>query len=192
MRIDHVIYATRDLEAAAERVAAQLGRQAVGGGRHDGLGTENRIIPLGDGYIEVLAVADPGEAAGSDLGRAVQSRIEQTGDGLMGWAVEVDDAVATAERLGVSHSTISRQGLSASLAGLAESMREPWLPFFISRDHGIADPGDAEGDGIAWIEVAGDPGRLRDWLGGAALPVRVVHGPPGVRAVGVGAHELRA
>jgi hypothetical protein len=39
--------------------------------------------------------------------------------------------------------------------------------------------------------VAGDAERLRAWLDGAALPVRVVDGPPGVRAMGVGTRELR-
>src|SRR5437763_1424890 len=81
--------------------------------------------PPGDGYSEVLGVAYEAEARASDLGRAVVARSEAVGDGLMGWGVEVGDAHAVAERLGVSHSTISREGLSAGLAGLAESMREP-------------------------------------------------------------------
>jgi hypothetical protein len=39
--------------------------------------------------------------------------------------------------------------------------------------------------------VSGDAERLRDWLGGADLPVRVVPGPPGVLAMGVGDREWR-
>ncbi|HUR87303.1 MAG TPA: hypothetical protein VMY78_18390, partial [Solirubrobacteraceae bacterium] len=66
------------------------------------------------------------------------------------------------------------------------------LPFFISRDHGIRDPGDgADLPGIAWLEVAGDSARLREWLGGAELPVRTVAGAPAVLAVGIGERELR-
>jgi catechol 2,3-dioxygenase-like lactoylglutathione lyase family enzyme len=191
VRIDHVIYATSDLDAAARRMQTILGLQVRPGGRHEGLGTENRIVPLGDGYIELLAVADPDEAAASDLGRAVQTAIASAGDGLMAWAVEVDDAGEVAERLGISSSRISRQGLTAALAGLEEAMREPWLPFFISRDHGIPDPGGDAAGGIAWIEVAGDADRLREWLGGADLPVRNADGAPGVRAVGIGGRELR-
>jgi hypothetical protein len=39
--------------------------------------------------------------------------------------------------------------------------------------------------------VAGDRALLDHWLGGADLPVRVVEGTPGVRAVGIGERELR-
>jgi hypothetical protein len=193
VRIDHVIYAAADLDAAAARVEDVLGVAAVPGGRHEGLGTHNRIVPLGGGYLELLAVADAAEAERSPLGSAVLERIRTTGDGLMGWAVAVDAVEPVAERLGVAVSTIARQGLRARLAGVAEAMREPHLPFFIARDAGVADPaGRGAGGGIAWVEVGGDPERLRTWLDGAALPVRVVDGPSGVRAMGVGDRELRA
>jgi hypothetical protein len=191
MRIDHVIYAARDLDAASARLEAEYGLVAKGGGRHDGLGTHNRVMPLGGGYLEVLAVADAAEAAQSPLGQAVVARIE-AGEGLMGWAVAVDDAAAVAERLGLELSDISRQGLTAKLAGLAESMGEPCLPFFIERDPGIGDPGwGGEAGGIRWVEVAGDRERVEGWLGSADLPVRVVDGEPALRAVGIGDVVLR-
>jgi hypothetical protein len=37
--------------------------------------------------------------------------------------------------------------------------------------------------GIAGVDVGGDAGRLREWLGGEELPIRVVPGPDGVRSV---------
>jgi catechol 2,3-dioxygenase-like lactoylglutathione lyase family enzyme len=193
MRIDHVIYACADLDAAAARVEAELGVAAVGGGRHEGLGTHNRIVPLGGGYLELLAIADREEAAGAALGAAVQARIAAAGDGLMGWAVAVDAVEPVAARLGTAISTIARQGLSAHLTGLEEAMREPFLPFFIARDPGVPDPAAGGGArGITWLEVSGDAARLERWLGGAELPVRVVDGAPGVRALAVGSRELRA
>jgi hypothetical protein len=76
VRIDHVIYGTSDLDAAARRVEAAVGIAAVAGGRHEGLGTHNQIVPLSDGtYIELLAVADPDEASRSPLGAALQAAI---------------------------------------------------------------------------------------------------------------------
>jgi hypothetical protein len=191
LRIDHVILAAADLDSAADRLERDHGLKAAGGGRHEGLGTHNRIVPLGGGYLEILAVADPGEAARSPLGRALAARIAETGDGLMGWAVAVEDVEPVAERLGTEVSTIARQGLSARLTGVAEAMAEPFLPFFISRDHGIPDPG-AEGDasGIEWIELSGNADRLADWLGGAELPLRLVEGPPAVRAIGIGGRTI--
>jgi hypothetical protein len=181
VRIDHVIYAAADLEAATAALSERLGVPAAGGGRHVGIGTHNRILPLGPGYLEVLAVADADEAAGSAFGSALQARLSEHGDGLWGWAVAVDDVTA----LGLDISRIERQGLTAHLAGLARAMADPAKPFFIQRDPGVVDPsaGGAAG-GITWVELSGDP-ELPD------LPVRVGEGPPGVVAMGIGDRELR-
>ena len=109
-----------------------------------------------------------------------------------GWVVAVEDLEQVAARLGTEITTITREGLSARLTGMGEAMREPFLPFFISRDPGVPDPARAgDAGGITWIEVAGDADRLERWLGGAELPVRVVDGTPGVRAIGIGERELR-
>ena len=192
MRIDHVIYAASDLDVAAARIESELGVRVVAGGRHDGLGTHNRIVPLGNGYLELLAVYDAEEAARSALGSALQARLEQAGDGLMAWAVAVDDVEPIAARLDTWVSTIAREGLTAQLTGLLEAMREPFLPFFVARAPGVPDPGrGADAGGISWIEVSGDEERLARWLGGAQLPVRISPGPPAVCAVGIGARELR-
>jgi hypothetical protein len=88
--------------------------------------------------------------------------------------------------------TIKRAGLSARLTGLAEATQEPFLPFFISRDGGVPDPGvGGDAGGITWIEVAGDAARLERWLDFTQLPVRVVDGSPALRAVGIGEREFR-
>jgi hypothetical protein len=100
VRIDHVIYATVDLDAAAARLQRELGLTARDGGRHEGLGTVNRIVPLGGGYLELLAVADAKEAASSEFGRGLVARLERAGDGLLGWVVAVDDVDSVARRLG--------------------------------------------------------------------------------------------
>jgi hypothetical protein len=193
MHIDHVLIATGDLDAAAARLQADHGLVATGGGRHEGIGTHNRIVPLGGGYLELIAVADPAEAASTPLGRVLSERIAERGEGLMGWAVAVTDVAQVAARLGTELQTIARDGLSARLTGAAAAMADPSLPFFIERDPGTADPG-AVGDagGITWIELRGDAQRLAAWLGeGARLPVRVVPGPPAVLGVGIGGRELR-
>lgn len=194
MRIDHVIYATRDLDVAAAMVEAQLGLTAVAGGRHEGVGTHNRIVPLGNGYLELLAVCDEEEAARSAVGSALKARIDQLGDGLMGWAVAVDDVRPEATRLDTWVTPVVREGLTAQLTGFLESLREPCLPFFITRDAEVPDPGrgaEAGAGGITWIEVTGDARRLAHWLRGAELPVRITEGAPAVVAVGVGDRELR-
>jgi catechol 2,3-dioxygenase-like lactoylglutathione lyase family enzyme len=192
VRIDHVIYATADLDAAAARVASELGLSVVAGGRHDGHGTHNRIVPLGGGYLELMAVADPAEAADSPIGSAVQAWLAEHAEGLFAWAVEVEDLDSVAARLGSRATTVTREGFSARLVGVAEALRDPWQPFFIARDHAVPDP-DAGADvgGITWVEVAADTDRLERRLGGAELPLRIVEGASGLRAMGIGERELR-
>jgi hypothetical protein len=184
MHIDHVIWVADDLHPTADRLAREHGLPDGGGGRHVGIGTYNRVFGLGGGYLEVIAVADHEEAAASLIGRAVAAAPQ----GLFGWAVAVPDVRAQAERLGLDVTMVERDGLTGRLAGVAQAMAEPWLPFFIQRDPGIEDPG-ASGDagGIAWVELAGDAERLRAWLDGEELPVRYARDePPGLRAVGLG------
>jgi hypothetical protein len=192
VRIDHVIYAAADLDAAAARIEAELGLEIVEGGRHEGHGTRNRIVPLGGGYLELLGVADPQEAAGSDFGRGLLARLAHGGDGWLAWVVAVPDVGPVARRLQTTVTTLRREGLSARLTGVKEAMQEPLLPFFVSRDPGVADPGaGGEAGGITWIELAGDPVRLERWLDRTPLPVRVVEGAPAVRAVGIGDRTFR-
>ena len=183
MRIDHVLWATSDLDGAAEHFEREHGLHAVGGGRHVGQGTHNRIIPLGGGYLELVAVADAEEAAASPFGAAIAA----APGGLMAWAVVVEGVEVHAARLSVAVSAIARDGLSARLVGVEQALNNPIVPFFIERDHEIPDPG-AAGDagGIARIELTGDRNVLNGWLGGGSLPVRVSPGPPAVRAVHLG------
>ena len=61
LELSQVIYGVRDLDAATQRLHA-LGLNVLDGGRHPGLGTANRIIPLGSAYLELLGVVDETEA----------------------------------------------------------------------------------------------------------------------------------
>jgi glyoxalase-like protein len=186
MRIDHVIYGTADLDVAAARIEAALGLTVQPGGHHDGQGTHNRIVPLGPGYLELLAIDDPEEAAASPIGRILQEVL--TGEGLVAYAVFVEDIEAAAQRNGSVIHSVHRDGMSAHVTGVAEALRTPYLPFFVSSDRPFVPP---PGEGLTWIEVAGDAARLRDWLGGEELAIRVVAGEPGVRAIGIGEREFR-
>jgi hypothetical protein len=192
MRIDHVIYATADLGGAARVVERELGLTAVAGGRHEGLGTHNMIVALAGAYLELLAVADDDEAAGSVSGRALLAHLGERGDGLFAWAVAVDDVAPVAERLGTSVMRVTRGEFGASLTGVEQALREPFLPFFVARDAGSPDPTARTGaPELSWLEVGGDRRRLEDWLGGTPPGVRILDGPAAVLAVGVGARELR-
>jgi hypothetical protein len=47
LRIDHVVYAMRDLDQAAVRFGEDFGLDSTEGGRHERGGTANRIVPWG-------------------------------------------------------------------------------------------------------------------------------------------------
>jgi hypothetical protein len=88
--IDHVVLAVDDPDATAAQLETELGLRATGGGRHEALGTFNRLIWLGDSYLELVGVFDRGLAAESWLGRPVLRSLDH-GGGLVTWAIAVDD-----------------------------------------------------------------------------------------------------
>jgi Glyoxalase-like domain len=88
--IDHLVIAVDDPDAAAAALEADLAIEASGGGRHGALGTFNRLVWLGDSYLELIGVFDRGLAASSWLGRPVLDALDR-GGGLATWAIAVDD-----------------------------------------------------------------------------------------------------
>ena len=91
-RIDHVIVAAADLDHL-EAAFTRLGFRVVGGGQHPHLGTRNRIILLGEGYIELLAIADQ-----QVVSPAVRERI-MTAPGWIGFALQSADIAAEANEM---------------------------------------------------------------------------------------------
>lgn len=182
--VDHLLVATEDLDAAAAAVG-RLGFAVAAGGRHPGGGTANRIVPLGDAYLELVGVVDRGEAASSAFGRWVAA----SPPGPMGWAVRAGDLEETARRLGLdpvpgSRSAPDGRSLRWRTAGVEWAAVEPSLPFFIAWEPGAPFPGEGgTGAGIERIDLRGDAARLAEWLGGAALPIAVRPGPAAVERI---------
>jgi len=87
---DHVQLAVRDLDAAAKRLRAQHGLAAVPGGRHPGRGTANMIVPLGDAYLELIAIADRAEVEGRPTSLRVARAVEG-GRTFAVWVARTDD-----------------------------------------------------------------------------------------------------
>jgi catechol 2,3-dioxygenase-like lactoylglutathione lyase family enzyme len=92
-QLDHVILAVRDLAAAERTYARLLGRSASWRGEHPGLGTRNALFRVGEAYLELLA---PAEAA---VAGWLARRLEERGEGLLGFALATPDAHAAAKAL---------------------------------------------------------------------------------------------
>src|SRR6266700_2855146 len=67
--IDHIIIGVNNLEKAATQSSQKLGLAVAGGGIHPTAGTANRIIMIGDTYLELIAIHNPAEAQQSMLDR---------------------------------------------------------------------------------------------------------------------------
>ena len=187
--IDHVLLAAFDLDVASHELEMRRGLATVAGGRHPGWGTANRVVPLGDAYLELVAIADEAEARCTAFGRWVLARRASPLVPL-GWAVRPASLDEDAARLGLAVHDGARERPDGSLlrwrlAGVEEAAAEPCLPFFIEWAPGSAFPGAAAESGVRLehLVLGGDEERLTGWLGGARLPVEVQPGAPAVKAV---------
>ena len=190
MQLDHVLVAVPDLAAAAADFEERYGLASVEGGRHPGWGTANRIVPLGDAYLELVAVVDEAEASESPFGSWVADALAAGHRRLLGWAVRTQELDAVAARLGLEPQPGSRARPDGSelrwrTAGVEHALSEPCLPFFIEWDAGVVLPGRAaEPVGtIERLDVTGDPNRISAWLGEHPLPVAVDSGAPAIRRI---------
>lgn len=175
-RLAQVIVLTEDLDREGDRFR-RAGFRVEPGGRHPGRGTENLIVPFAGQYLEILAVVDRAEAAGSPQGRPVVASLDRRGPGLARWSVEPDDIVATAARLGLPVERRQRlrpDGTSVRwhAVGVDEAWEQPWRGAYLSWDDPAMHPGRAEmphpngAVSLGTLEVAvPDMETARRWLG---------------------------
>lgn len=190
MRIDHVILATRDIDATATRLLRDHGLGAVPGGDHLDWGTGNSIVPAGDAYLELMGVRDLEKARTNPVGQWLLT-VTAAGDKVAGVCLATDDLDDVCARLGLTATPGRRvrpDGTTVSwrMAGIEHAMTGG-LPFFLSWD-GESGGGEtpAEGraaTGISRVRLGGDPDRLREWLGDEVPGLELVGGEPGCRSV---------
>jgi hypothetical protein len=189
LRIDHVVLAVRDLDASGDRLLRDHGLASVRGGHHPAWGTANRIVPLGNSYVELLSVVDHAAGASTHLGRTLID-LSAAGDRWFSACLADDDLEATAARLGLEVVPGSRTRPDGTVvswrsAGIEAPSRPRWLPFFITWDvPPDLHPGRTHVeqavavDGIERVELTGDPARMRAWVGEADVPLEVRPGEP--------------
>lgn len=193
LRVDHVVMAVADLDRASAWLDG-FGLASEPGGIHPRWGTANRIAPLGATYLELLGIVDGEVARGTVLGRALAERA-QGGDRWFAMCLADEDIDATAQRLDMPVEAGARTKPDGSEvrwrgAGIEDPRRTLGLPFFIAWDTPDGHPGrmpivhPAGEHAIGAIELGGDEAAFHAWTGdGLDVPLRFVHGPPGIRAV---------
>jgi hypothetical protein len=198
MRLDHISYAAEPdgLRGTALRIGRLLGEELRDGGIHPRFGTRNMILPLSDGtYLEVVEVLDHPASDKAPFGQAVRAR-SQAGGGWIGWVVSVDDLAPHERRLGRAAAAGNRHRpdgveLRWRQLGVKGLQSDPQLPFFVQWEAGTEHPSTGASGSLHLdcLEIAGDPGRVREWLGNGVDPLEDVevewvapHGTPGIIA----------
>ena len=174
MRLDHLSFAAGPdgLAATAERIGDQLGARFVDGGIHPRFGTRNMTLPLADHtYLEIVEVLDHPASDKAPFGQAVKARSE-AGGGWLGWCVSVEDIATVEERLGRPSVEGNRRRpdgveLRWRQLGVKGLMSDPQLPYYVQWEDYSVHPsvGGSNGVTIEGLQIAGDPDRVKEWLG---------------------------
>lgn len=101
IRFDHIVIAARTLEEGVEWVERRLGVEVASGGKHDDMGTHNRLLSLGPGrFIELIAIDPaapaPGRPRWFELDRPGMRERLARGPALIHWVARTDDLEAAA------------------------------------------------------------------------------------------------
>ena len=151
--IDHVVIACADPHAAAAELEATVGLACTGGGRHDGLGTHNRIAWLADGaYLELIGVEDRDAALEHPVGAAAVRALDGRAAGLATFALADDDLATTvnAQRAAGSSYGAPRPGMRRrpdgelvewSISVPSEPLLPDGIPFLIEHVYAGAEWG---------------------------------------------------
>ncbi|MDP9494087.1 MAG: VOC family protein [Actinomycetota bacterium] len=183
LEIDHVIVCVPDLDRAAESFLKRFGLRTLGGGRHAGLGTANRIIPLGGNYLELLTVVDRRAARANPFGIWATVMIEENSMRPAGLCLRTENIEALTRRLGLKPEPMSRTTsdgveLRWQTLGLEQTLTRGH-PFFIQWDTDMADhPGArsrAKARSNKWFYPVGPTSFGAGWAPIAGSPSSTAH-----------------
>ena len=139
-RVDHLVYATTDLNQGSEEMEKLLGVKATPGGQHPGRGTKNALIALGPtAYLEIIG-PDPDQPAPQEPRSFGIDRLTQPK--LVTWAMKATNLAQLRNEVtrdGMPYEEVRAGGrqrpdgiqLSWAVINPAVPETEGLLPFFI-------------------------------------------------------------
>jgi hypothetical protein len=186
--LDHLVYATRDLDPTVADLETRLGVRAAPGGRHPGRGTRNALIALSD--VTYLEIVGP-DAGQTEYRRPRWFEIDALeAPRLVAWAARAHDLDAIGARARAQHVELgpiasgSRQRSDGSslqwrFTDPAVVAGDGLVPFFI--DWGVsAHPAASAPRGVSLVSLRAEhpePDRIRRMLAAFDLTVMVERGP---------------
>jgi hypothetical protein len=188
MTLDHLVYATPDLEESVREIAKLTGVRPVEGGAHTGQGTRNHLLGLGElRYLEIIG-PDPDQPEPD--GPRPFGIDELTEARLIAWAVraaDIESRVARSRTLGYDPGPIEplsrRTPDGEVLRWRLTFPYEPVVPFLI--DWGRT-PHPARH--LPVVPLTGfrgshpEPARVRERLSALGVELDVRTGEPGLTA----------
>lgn len=198
--LDHLVYATPDLDATCRDLEIRLGVRASAGGQHPGRGTHNALISIGpNAYLEIIG-PDPLQPAI----RPVWFGIDQlTAPKLITWAVRVDDIEACVKEISSDVNVgMVRSGSRKTPDGttLSWQLTEPQLPQgiglvpFLIEWKSSQHPAHSAITGPPLVQLRiehPEPELIRKQLASLRLEVAIDHGSsPALIAIFEGANDL--
>jgi catechol 2,3-dioxygenase-like lactoylglutathione lyase family enzyme len=123
--LDHIIIGVHNLAEATRIFSERLGLAVSGGGIHPTGGTENRIIVIGDTYLELIAVREQDEAQPGMLNRLAK------GEGYLNCALASDDIEA--DSMAMARRGVKVIGPTAGLLRAVDGRSRGWSRADIER-----------------------------------------------------------
>jgi Glyoxalase-like domain len=185
-RVDHLVYATAELNLGMAEIERLLGIRPIPAGRHPVWGTQNALVALGPAsYLEIIA---PDSARSPEAGVRPFGLDQLSGPRLVAWAAKanhLEQLRAAAARNGVALGSVlpgSRQQpdgtmLSWTLTDPGCVLGDGIVPFCIDWGHS-PHPASTAPRGVTLAALTAehpDPDRVREILRclGFALPVTI-------------------
>lgn len=184
-QFDHIAIGCTDLDEGTAWVEERLGVSLVPGGKHVHFGTHNRLLGMGDLYLEVIA-KDPGAPS---IGRPTWFDLDNF-DGeprLSNWICRADD-VEKDQAITGPPVALKRDDLHWQLTVPNDGTlpMDGGFPSLLKWGEGIVPPSQSLPDSrvrlVRWEVSHPNAGWLRDHVDVAGELVRFVEGPKGFKA----------